>query len=218
MKWSLAILFSFALGILQGQEDSTKTKKNRFNGLGLSMGYGHALIQLESESQFIPNTSRVLTSSPGNKGGITAGLFFEIKREKFSIRPAVELSLIFGHIVFDVQRFNNEEGYVLPFTTEIPIHFIYHFNIPLKPSLVLGPRLAIPFGSFESVQPPLKGYGIAGDIALSIPVQTGKNKMRIEVGYSFGLNNLQNREEGNIYSTGIQSVRRDIVFGKLYFN
>jgi hypothetical protein len=218
MKWTFAILLSCALGILHGQEDSTKTKKKRFNGLGLTMGYGHALIQLESESQFIPNSSRVLSSSAGNKGGITAGLSFEIKKEKFSIRPAVELSLIFGHVLYDVQRFNKEEGYVLPFTTEIPVHFIYHFNMPLKPSLVIGPRLAIPFGAFESVQPPLKGYGLAGDIALSIPVQTGKNKMRLEFGYSFGLNNLQNREEGNVYSTGIQSVRRDLVFGKLYFN
>ena len=218
MKWIFAIMLSFTIGFVQGQEDSTTTKKSRVNGLGLTMGYGHALIQLESQPQFIPNSSRILSSRAGNKGGITVGLIYEFKRETYAIRPAIELSLIYGHIEYDVQKFDKEEGYVLPFTAEIPVHFIYNFNRPLKYSLVAGPRLALPFGAFESVQPPLKGVGLAADIALSFPIQTGKNMMRIEFGYSFGLNNLQDLEEGNVYSTGIQSVRRDIVFGKLYFN
>ncbi len=134
------------------------------------------------------------------------------------MRPAIELSLIYGHILYDVQRADKEEGYVLPFTAEFPFHFIYQFQKFKKSSIVVGPRLALPFSAFESVQPPLKGLGLAGDIAISIPLKAKKSNARIEIGYSFGLNNLQDREEGNPYSTSITSVRRDLIFGKFYFN
>ncbi len=200
------------------QDDSTSIKKSRFNGLGVTMGYSHALIRLESQSQFIPNTSRVLSSSPGNRGGITAGFYYEVKKKNLTLRPSIELSIIYGHVLFDVQRADKEEGYVLPFTVEFPFHFIYQFQKFKNISLVAGPRLALPFAAFESVQPPLKGFGLASDIAVSIPLKAKKTKARIEIGYSFGLNNLQDREEGNPYSTSITSLRRDLVFGKFYFN
>lgn len=200
------------------QTDSTATKGRGMQGLGLTFGYNHAIIQLESTSMFIPNSSRVISAKPGNAAGATAGITYEIKKDRYSIRPGVEAALIFAYIEYDVQRTNKEEGWIFPFTIDVPVHFMYHPKNKRMPSFVVGPRAIIPMSGFNGVQPPQSSFGFNVEGAISFPIKFKMNTMRVEAGYSLGLNNLIEKEEGNEYAMIVSSVKRDLVTLKLYFN
>jgi hypothetical protein len=49
-------------------------------------------------------------------------------------------------------------------------------------------------------------------------IPAGKNKMRIELVYSYGFIDVLKKEENDTYSIGVNHIYRDILGLKLYFN
>lgn len=200
------------------QNDTLAPPKKGMNGLGLTFGYGYGILHMESKAMFIPNSDRVITASSGNAGGATAGLFYEYRKNQFSIRPAVETAIIFAYVEYDVQKKDLEEGWIFPFTIDVPVHFMYHFKNKHIPSIVAGPRAIIPMSGFNGTQPPQAGFGFNVEAGISYPLKFRFNTMRIEAGYSLGLNNLLVKEDGNEYTGVLDFVKRDLFTVKLYFN
>lgn len=217
-KIFLLILASLVLFIAHAQEDTSRVKGKGMQGLGLTFGYNHAIIHLESSAMFIPNSDRVITAKSGNAAGASAGITYEYRKNNFSIRPAAEAAIIFAYVEYDVQRTDKEEGWIFPFTIDIPVHFMYHPNNPKLPSILVGPRALIPISAFNGVQPPQSSFGFNVEGAISFPIKLKSNTMRLEAGYSFGLNDLLKKESGNEYTEILKFVRRDLVTFKLYFN
>lgn len=220
MKTFFTSLFLFFLSLISwGQSDTIPApKKEVANGFGLSMGVVYGILRANTTAQFIPNTDRIVKTSVQNKVGISGAIFYEYKIPRWSIRPAVEANVVFASMKYDVQKFNDEEGYIFPVALDVPIDIMYHPRKKNFPSLMLGARPIFAFEQFNSLRPSTKTFSFNVDAGFSFLLPAGNNEMRVELMYSLGLLDLLNKEEGDTYSIGIDHIYRDVLGLKLYFN
>lgn len=201
------------------QTDTIAPPKKEFaNGFGLSMGVVYGILRANTTAQFIPNSDRVIKTSVENKIGISGAVFYEYKVPRWSFRPAVEANVIFSNMRYDLEKFNDEEGYIFPVAVDLPLDIMYHPRKKNAPSLMVGARPIFAFDQFNSFHPSTKTFAFNVDAGISYLLPAGNNEMRIELMYSFGLIDVLNKKEGDIYSMGIDHIYRDVLGLKLYFN
>lgn len=198
-------------------KDSTDLPK--FQNLGFMLGATQGILRLDSRAAFIPNTNRVITASPVSAWGVHAGVFYNIERKNWLIRPAFEASIINSHIKYDVQKPLKEEGYIYPVSLEVPIHLFYKLNKKFLPDLFIGARAIFANKSLKSLEPPTSSFTPNIEVGLSKQTKLGKkNHIRYEVLYSRGMNDLHTPEAGNEYSESVLSIYRDFLSLRIYFN
>ncbi len=218
MKKAL-ILVTLILVVTASKAQKDTTNQPKFQNLGFLLGATQGVLRLDSRAVFIPNTSRVLSASPVSVWGIHAGVFYNIEQENWIFRPAIEASIINSHIKYDVQKTLKEEGYIYPVSIEVPFHVMYKFNKKFVPDILIGARAIFANNSLKSVQPPTTSFTPNFEAGLSKRTTLGKkNAMRFELLYSRGISNLHSPEIGNEYSESINSVFRDYISLRIYFN
>jgi len=229
MKKLLLLLAVLMIGLASLAQDtlavdSTKVKKVKkpkkavANGFGLSMGLIYGMLRAETEAKFIPNSNKIVKSEPVNKTGVSAAIFYEYSWSKWTLRPAVEANLALAHIKYDVERFNDEEGYIFPLTIDLPVSLMYHPEKKNWPSFMIGARPIFNSDQFSSIHPKTANFAFNGDVGISYVIPAGKNKMRVELVYSYGFIDVLKKEENDTYSIGVNNIYRDILGLKLYFN
>lgn len=213
------ILIPLILVVLVSRSQKDTTNQPKFQNLGFLLGATQGVLRLDSRAVFIPNTSRVLSASPVSAWGIHAGVFYNIEKENWIFRPALEASIINSHIKYDVQKTLDEEGYIYPVSIEVPLHIMYKFNNKFVPDLLVGARAIFANNSLKSLEPPTTSFTPNFEVGISKKTKLGKkNSMRFELLYSRGITDLHQPEAGNEYSESINSVFRDFLSIRIYFN
>ena len=83
---------------------------------------------------------------------------------------------------------------------------------------MIGARPIFNSDQFSSIHPKTANFAFNGDFGISYMVPAGKNKMRVELVYSYGFIDVLKKEENDTYSIGVNNINRDILGLKLYFN
>ncbi|MCC6600981.1 MAG: hypothetical protein IT223_09955 [Crocinitomicaceae bacterium] len=214
----LILLFFLVFPAIAKASDTDSTKAASAKNFGVFFGFSRSNLRIHSSAYLLNDSSGYGSVSVKNKFGVAGGIF--IKTKKVPLRFAAEMSLSASQLVYNNQVTNKEEHMVFPVAVEIPIS--YTFTLSKKkhkiPLLNVGLRGVFPLSIFDDPQPVLGNYCINGDLGIAYPLKLKNSDLSVELSYSMGLLNIMDRHTDSYQNNSVQSLYRDFILLRLYFN
>jgi hypothetical protein len=223
----LKIQVCFAESVDTTSTDSTKSRVAYASKFGLNFGFDYSLLQLDANPYFLENGNGFGEASAINSPGMNIGLFWhEPLKEKFSLRVALEATIMFNKIEYETGKPRKDRSDIFPLTIELPItcilgrHFRYDVEAKslFRTGALVGIRPVFPLPLFNSAQPVLKMFNVNIDLGVSKPIALKKSIMRTELFFSYGLFNLIGRDDSGYKTNSIEYLGRSFIGLRMYFN
>ncbi|MFZ4785591.1 MAG: hypothetical protein ACOYLH_08940, partial [Flavobacteriales bacterium] len=188
------------------------------DGLGISFGFLYGQLNSSGTPAFNPSTGELMQQRAMSRPGISTAILYEFGKPTLTYRIGAEAQFLYTYLAYDKKNDTKYEAYIHPVTVNIPVTATYHLQRKPKLSFGFGPSFSIPVGQFSSERPANKNFNTYLDFILSKKIHTGKNNMRIELGFALGLFNMIDTSAEDPYTSVVDQAKRNVYSLKIYFN
>lgn len=218
MKNIVLVITLIAAGLCSSASVSDSTKKASAKNFGFHFGLNYSNLRLKSSPYFLNHTSELGKVSVLNGAGVCGGFFLKFKN--IPLRVALDINVLPSQLEYDNKSRNKEERFIYPLTVELPLSYTFDpgKDNPKIPNIIAGPRAVFPIPMFDDLNPVLQPFNINIDLGIGYPFKLPSNDMSVELIYSFGLLNLIDKEADGYQNVSVQSLYRDVIMLRCYFN
>jgi len=215
----LVSFLSVSASVVFAQADSTSGKVASAKNFGIYGGASYSMLRLKSSPYFLNESESLGNVSVANSVGISGGIFLLFP--SVQLRAAAEFNLMPCELIYETGKPNQEERMIYPLTVEIPISYLPPAIIKGKRSdlgLVFGGRFVFPITIVGDDIPVVSSFNFNIDGGIRIPLRLTKSDASFELIYSYGVLNLIDKDEENFRNKSVQTLGRDYIGLRLYFN
>lgn len=225
-KRLLCCYFLCTTFFLIGQQQE---KKNFEFGLVFSAKYDYLKTELSDWNALgINNSLNKFTTE--NKVGFDLGLMYKFNlSDYFAIVPQTLLSFQGSNFNYDLTNATTHQEGIMPATLNLPLHFVFTkpLNEKLSPSVLLGIRYILDITNYDVddtfQNTPFLDYkfnpkkqSTALDLGVGLEINTKKFKLKPELLYSLGLENLA-VDESDFYNAAVEGLHQDKIALRVLF-
>ncbi len=225
-KYLLCCYFLCTTFFLIGQHQ--EKKKFEF-GLVFSAKYDYLKTELSDWNALgINNSLNRLTTK--NKVGFDLGLMYKFNlNDYFAIVPQTLLSFQRSNFTYDLTNATRHQEAIMPAALSVPLHFVFTkpLNEKFNPSVLLGIRYNVDITNYDVENPfqntPFLDYkfrpkkqSTALDLGVGIEINTKKFKLKPELLYSLGLENLA-VDNSDFYNAAVAGLHQDKIALRVLF-
>lgn len=220
MRYGIAILLLLIQAFPALSQDTPEPEKEKpARNFGLYGGFSYSNLRLTSSAFLLPDKPGTGSVRALNSPAFAGGVFLVFPQSR--LRAGVEFNMMPTELEYDMGNANKEESWIYPLTVELPLHsFVTGLfsESRLRPELIIGGRIVFPIPLLNSVYPELRTTSLNLETGIRIPVKYAKTTGSVELLYSAGILNLLKPVTDNVKNHSVESLYRDFIGIRGYFN